>query len=97
MRVPIDVGHSITICFETKEKASIEDVRQLLEVSEGVKYISSPMPMFSRNQDDVLVGRLRKDEFNDKSFSMFVSSDNLRKGAAQNGVQILEKLIEGNL
>ncbi|MBQ8444170.1 MAG: aspartate-semialdehyde dehydrogenase [Clostridia bacterium] len=94
VRVPVDIGHSLSIAFETKEKASVDELRQAIDESEGVKYITSPMPMFSRGQDYVLVGRLRANEFNERSFSLFVSSDNLRKGAAQNGVQILEKLIE---
>ncbi|MBQ8909308.1 MAG: aspartate-semialdehyde dehydrogenase [Clostridia bacterium] len=94
VRVPVDVGHSISIFFETKANASWEEIRQAIEESEGVKYITHPMPLCSRNQSYVLVGRLKKDEFNENSFSMFISSDNLRKGAAQNGVQILEKLIE---
>ena len=94
VRVPVDIGHSISIFFETKQNVSVDELRKVLDESEGVKYITHPMPMLSREQDYVLVGRLKKDEFNDKSFSLFLSSDNLRKGAGQNGVQILEKLIE---
>lgn len=93
VRIPIDVGHSLAISFETKNKASIDEVRKAIDESEGVTYVTSPMPMMSRGQNLVLVGRLKKDEFNDRSFSIFVSSDNLRKGAGQNGVQILEGLI----
>ena len=51
------------------------------------------MPLYVKNKNDVYVGRLRKDEFNSRSFNMFIVSDNLKKGAAQNGVQILKMLI----
>ena len=61
--------------------------------SEGVKIVDYPMPMDVRGQDKVLVGRIRDDE-EKNSFNIFVASDNLRKGAGQNGVQILERLID---
>lgn len=95
VRVPIDVGHSISIFFETKENVTTEEIYSALYESEGVRVVAYPMPKDVRGQDDVLVGRVKKDEFSLNSFSLFVCSDNLRKGAAQNGVQILQGLIAG--
>ena len=93
VRVPIDVGHSLSINFQTEQRATTGQIKKVLQTMPGLKLVDYPMPMLAKNQDDVLVGRLRKDECGLKSFNMFVSSDNLRKGAAQNGVQILERLI----
>ena len=96
VRVPVDIGHSLSINFEVEKSASLEDVKDAILSASGVIFMGNecpPMPMFSRHQDKVLVGRLRRDECNDKTFSIFVSSDNLRKGAAQNGIEILERMI----
>lgn len=95
VRVPIDIGHSLAITFQTREETTAGQLQKVLEEAEGVKFHSAPMPIFVKGQDDVLVGRLRKNELDSRSFSLFVCSDNLRKGAGQNGVQILERLIEG--
>lgn len=96
VRVPITIGHSIAINFETKKRAGIEDIKKLLRESEGVKFIGNdlPMPKDVRGKDWVIVGRLRKCDGCKKSFSMFVTSDNLRKGASQNAVQIFEELLK---
>ena len=98
VRVPIDICHSESINFQTKKRCSISKIRQILQNTEGVVYQddfpSYPMPEIVRGKDDVYVGRLRKDNSAKNSFNIFVVSDNLKKGAAQNGIQILEKLIE---
>lgn len=96
VRVPITVGHSMAINFETKKMADVEEIERLLRKSAGVKYVgdSLPMPKDVRGKDYVIVGRLRKNEQDKKSFSMFATSDNLRKGASLNVVQIFEELLK---
>lgn len=98
VRVPIDVCHSESINFQTKKNAKINDIENVLLKTEGVEYKSAtqvvPMPKDVRGQDKVFVGRVRRDFSAKNTFNIFVVSDNLRKGAAQNGVQILQKLIE---
>ena len=96
VRVPVDVGHSESINFQTKTPTDCEQILTVLYNTPGAKVVSMPMPTYVKGQNDVLVGRLRKDE-HENSFNMFVVVDNLRKGAAQNGVQILEMLINGNI
>lgn len=97
VRVPIDICHSESINFETKKYVSIKDLKNTLIGTSGVKvvddYPTFPMPILTRGGDDVLVGRIRKDYTQKNTFNIFVCSDNLRKGAAQNGVQILELLM----
>lgn len=95
VRVPITIGHSLAINFETKKRVTLWEIEQLLANSDGVKFIGDnlPMPKDVRGKDDVIVGRTRKDNQSKKSFSMFVTSDNLRKGASQNAVQIFEELL----
>lgn len=98
VRVPIDVCHSESINFQTRKKAKIKDIENVLSKTEGVEYKSAtqvvPMPKDVRGQDKVFVGRVRKDFSAKNTFNIFVVSDNLRKGAAQNGVQILQELIK---
>ena len=96
VRVPVDVGHSESINFQTKTPTDCEQILTVLYNTPGVRVVSTPMPTYVKGQNDVLVGRLRKDEY-ENSFNIFVVVDNLRKGAAQNGVQILEMLINGNI
>ena len=98
VRVPIDVCHSESINFQTKKNAKINDIENVLLKTEGVEYKSAtqvvPMPKDVRGQDKVFVGRVRRDFSAKNTFNIFVVSDNLRKGAAQNGVQILQELIK---
>ena len=98
VRVPIDVCHSESINFQTKKNVKIKDIENVLSKTEGVEYKSAtqvvPMPKDVRGQDKVFVGRVRKDFSAKNTFNIFVVSDNLRKGAAQNGVQILQELIK---
>ena len=97
VRVPIEVCHGESINFETEKKTSTKQLLQTLRETEGVvvkdDYPEYPMPLFVRGQEMVFVGRIRKDPSRKNCFNIFVVSDNLRKGAAQNGVQILQKLI----
>lgn len=98
VRVPIDICHSESITFETKKRSGLNKIRDVLKHTQGVVYEDEfplfPMPINVRGGDEVHVGRLRKDLDVPNAFHIFVVSDNLRKGAAQNGAQILEKLIE---
>lgn len=96
VRVPIKICHSISIHFETRKNASLGQIKRALAETKGVKIFNDapafPMPYFTKGGNDVLVGRLRQ-SYNKNTFDIFVCSDNLRKGAAQNGVQILEMLM----
>ena len=98
VRVPIEVCHGESINFQTEKKCTISQIREVLKTTVGIKYVDEfprfPMPCEVRGQDFVYVGRLRKDYSQKNTFNIFVVSDNLRKGAAQNGVQILQELIK---
>ena len=96
VRVPVDIGHSESINFTTKQKVDLQDVLKILEQAQGVSLVDVPMPINVKGKNQVLVGRVRKDSY-ENSFNMMLVVDNLRKGAAQNGVQILEALINGNI
>lgn len=97
VRIPIKVCHSISIHFTTRKNASLNEIKSTLLSTAGVKVCDSapdfPMPYFTKGKDDVLVGRIRQG-YGKNTFDIFVCSDNLRKGAAQNGVQILQLLME---
>lgn len=97
VRVPVNVCHGESIWFKTKTKCSIYKIREALENSENVKicdnYPHFPMPLECKNQDKVFVGRLRKDPTEENCFCAFIESDNLRKGASSNAVQILKILL----
>ena len=93
VRIPIDVCHGESIFFETKVDCDIDALRREIESSENVRYVGCAMPILTKGKDDVLVSRLR--QYDKRHFAMFVVVDNLRKGAAQNGVEILIKLLGG--
>ncbi len=98
VRVPVFRAHSETIYLELKKEPDLAAIRQLLETAPGVKVVDDkeknyfPMPLEASGKDDVLVGRIRKDLSSDKGLCLFVSGDQLRKGAALNAVQIAEIL-----
>ena len=99
VRVPVFVSHSEAIWIETQQPLSVERARQLLRRAPGVRLVDEPgkgaypSPVDAAGQDDVLVGRLRKDDSVKHGLALWVSGDNLRKGAATNAVQIAELLI----
>ncbi len=104
VRVPVYYGHSEAVSIETKEKISAERVRELLESTPGVVVIDERVDggyptaaTDSAGKDPVYVGRIREDISHPKGINMWVVSDNVRKGAALNSVQIAEKLIEDYL
>jgi len=100
VRVPVYRAHSEVVHIETREKISIQRARELLSNFPGIKVIDNPekleypLPLFAEGKDEVFVGRIREDISTDNGLVMWVVSDNLRKGAALNAVQIAEQIIK---
>ncbi len=98
VRTPVIRGHSEVINAEFQDDFYLEEVFEVLSNAPGVKVLDEPsnkvypMPIFCEGRDEVFVGRIRKDLFNPRSINMWIVSDNIRKGAALNAVQILEYL-----
>jgi aspartate-semialdehyde dehydrogenase len=98
-RVPVFYGHAESVYIETDEYISIPGIKQLLTDFPGVKVIDDPsrfiypLPIMSENEDDILVGRIRKDLAEENGINMWIIGNNVRKGAALNAVQIAELLI----
>jgi aspartate-semialdehyde dehydrogenase len=103
VRIPVIGGHSESVNVEFENEFNITEVRNLLQNAPGVvlvddvKNLKYPMPMDAHDKDEVFVGRLRRDETQPKTLNMWIVSDNLRKGAATNAIQIAEYLISKNL
>jgi aspartate-semialdehyde dehydrogenase len=97
VRVPVRVSHSEAVNVQTREPLPIAQVRELLGDAPGVALEDVPTPIRAAGRDEVFVGRLRNDESHPCAFSMWVVSDNLRKGAATNAVQIAEALVARGL
>ena len=103
VRVPVDGGHSESVNVEFKNQFSIDEVISLLDSTEGIVVQNNinqneyPMPLFAKNKDEVFVGRIRKDESAENGLNLWIVSDNLRKGAATNAVQIAEYLVKNTL
>jgi aspartate-semialdehyde dehydrogenase len=103
VRIPTAGGHSEAVNVEFENDFDLKDVRQLLANVDGitlqddVKNNIYPMPIYANGKDDVFVGRLRRDETQPNTLNMWIVSDNLRKGAATNAVQIAEHLISNKL
>ena len=101
VRVPVFIAHSEAVWIETERPLSIEKARELLRRAPGVKLVDEPaagaypLPVDAAGQDAVLVGRIRVDESVPNGLALWVSGDNLRKGAATNAVQIAELLVAG--
>jgi len=99
VRVPTMGGHSESLNVEFENEFDLEQVRHILSMAPGVELQDDPqnniypMPIWSHDKDAVFVGRLRRDESQLKTLNMWVVSDNLRKGAATNAVQIAELLL----
>jgi len=93
VRVPVMVGHSESVWIETAEPLSAEQTRELLEVAPSVRVEDFPTPRKAAGEDEVLVGRIRPDRAAEgHGITLFLSCDNLRKGAALNAIQIAELL-----
>jgi aspartate-semialdehyde dehydrogenase len=94
VRVPVLIGHTEAIWAETEDQLSPDDARSLLSDAPGVRLEDVPRPRDAVGTDDVLVGRVRRDETVENGLVLFVACDNLRKGAALNAIQIAELLLE---
>jgi aspartate-semialdehyde dehydrogenase len=97
VRVPVRICHSEAVNVQTREPVSPEQVREWLGDAPGVIVEDVPTPLRSAGRDEVFVGRIRRDESHPRAFSMWIVSDNLRKGAATNAVQIAEVLVKRGL
>jgi aspartate-semialdehyde dehydrogenase len=96
VRVPVEVGHSVQVMVETERELSVDDARAALAAFPGVVVAEDagryPTPLEAAGRDEVFVGRIRRDPFLPRTLHLWVVSDNLRKGAATNAVQIVEEL-----
>jgi len=103
VRVPVVGGNSEEGNVEFDKDFEIPEIRRILSKTPGVIVMDDPkknvypMPVVSHNRDEVFVGRIRRDESQPKTLNMWIVSDNLRKGAATNAIQIAEYLLENKL
>ena len=103
VRIPVVGGHSESINIEFENEFELSEVRKILHKTNGVTLQDNtdtntyPMPIYAEGKNDVFVGRIRRDESQARTMNMWVVSDNLRKGAATNTIQIAEYLMENNL
>ena len=103
VRIPTAGGHSEAVNVQFMDDFEINEVRKLLSetpgvvVQDDVKNNLYPMPITAHQKDEVFVGRIRRDESQENSLNLWIVSDNLRKGAATNAVQIAEYLVENKI
>jgi aspartate-semialdehyde dehydrogenase len=95
VRVPVMVGHAEAVWLETEEPLSADQARALLEAAPSVRVDDFPSPGKAAGIDEVLVGRIRRDPTVENGIALFLASDNLRKGAALNAIQIAELVLDG--
>mgnify|MGYP006074028079 CR=1 FL=1 len=100
VRIPVVGGHSESVNVTFKNDFKVEDVKLILNQTDGVVVLDNPakseypMPFYQKELDEVFVGRIRRDESAENSLNLWIVSDNLRKGAATNAIQIAEYLVE---
>ena len=103
VRIPVVGGHSESINISLENKTTVFEIKKVLKNSPGIVVQDDvsknlyPMPLNSEGSDNVYVGRIRRDLFEENTFNLWVVSDNLRKGAATNTIQIAEYLINNFL
>ena len=103
VRIPTSGGHSESVNIEFERDFDLSEVRQLLSETDGVTLQDNPemnvypMPIYANGKDDVFVGRIRRDGSQPNSLNLWIVSDNLRKGAATNAIQIAEYLLDHDL
>ena len=103
VRIPTAGGHSEAVNVQFKNDFDLKEVREILNNTAGIIVQDDlannlyPMPITAHNKDEVFVGRIRRDESQDNTLNLWVVSDNLRKGAATNTVQIAEYLVANKL
>ncbi len=100
VRVPVKGGHSESVNVEFENDFDVNEIRKILSASKGIVVMDDPanfkypMPIDAEGKDEVFVGRIRRDESQANTLNLWIVSDNLRKGAATNAVQIAEYLLE---
>jgi len=103
VRIPVVGGHSENVNIELENDFDVAEIRKILNESPGVTVQDNidtntyPMPIYAEGKDDVFVGRIRRDLSQPKTLNIWIVSDNLRKGAATNTIQIAEYLVKHNL
>ena len=103
VRIPVIGGHSESVNIEFSKDFKINEIRKLLNNTKGITVKDNPetniypMPIYAKGKDEVFVGRIRKDYSKSNSINLWIVSDNLRKGAATNTIQIVEYLISNIL
>ena len=103
VRIPTAGGHSEAVNVQFENDFDLGDIRKTLHETPGIVVQDNPdtntypMPMYAHDKDDVFVGRIRRDETQPNTLNMWIVSDNLRKGAATNAVQIAEYLVNNRL
>jgi aspartate-semialdehyde dehydrogenase len=103
VRIPVVGGHSESVNIEFEKPFELSDITQTLSAAPGVVVQDDvqakiyPMPLWAHEKDEVFVGRIRRDESQDNTLNMWIVSDNLRKGAATNAIQIAEYMREKGL
>ncbi len=96
-------GHSESVNLEFEKDFELADIHRILSESPGISVEDDvvnnvyPMPRYAEGKDDVFVGRIRRDESREKCLNLWVVSDNLRKGAATNAIQIAESMVAAGL
>jgi aspartate-semialdehyde dehydrogenase len=98
VRVPVMVGHSESVWVELERPLAPDDAAEILRDAPSIRVVDLPQfptPAAATGIDDVLVGRIRRDEAAENGLALYLSSDNLRKGAALNAIQIAELLLDG--
>lgn len=103
VRIPVVGGHSESVNIEFEKEFNVTAIKNLLQKTNGITLQDNietntyPMPIFANKKDDVFVGRIRRDLSQVNTLNMWIVSDNLRKGAATNAVQIVEYLVKNEL
>jgi aspartate-semialdehyde dehydrogenase len=103
VRIPTIGGHSEAVNIEFESEYDLDDVRKMLASTEGVLVVDNPtkneypMCINAHGKDETLVGRIRRDETQEKTLNLWIVADNLRKGAATNAVQIAEYLVKNGV
>lgn len=103
VRVPVMGGHSESLNIEFNQPINLVEIRKILSQCSGIKVVDNPeakqypMPIFAAGNDEVFVGRIRKDDSQPNSINCWIVADNLRKGAATNAIQIAEYMLKNKL
>ena len=103
VRIPTASGHSESVNIEFRKSFRLSEIRKILHETPGVTVQDNPdtniypMPIYAQDKDEVFVGRIRKDQSQDNTLNMWIVSDNLRKGAATNAIQIAEYVLNNFL